>query len=122
MLEQNKSNKLKRDRAVVRWDVSKEIHMRPPSETATDAPVPDKVQTPMVSATERAMGWGTYLWRTKQLQGNVLTVIDASFTGQQNKAVKDLIKSYFRDGLTSAQKYFFDGVCETSTWPEYSDD
>lgn len=34
------------------------------------------------------------------LEGKVLTIIDASMTGTQNKAIKDLIKVAFSDQLT----------------------
>lgn len=38
--------------------------------------------------------------QVKFLQGKVLTIIDASITGTQNKAIKDLINRAFSEQLT----------------------
>lgn len=74
----------------------------------------------MISTTERAMDWELYLYTMKQLQGNILTVLDAAFTeGPQKKATKDLIKGYFRARLSDSRRFFFEGIRENGTWPEY---
>lgn len=78
---------------------------------------------PMISPTERAMDWEFYLHTMKELQGNILTLLDASFPeGRQGKAVKDLVKQSFRERITRSNHFFFDGVCTDETKPEYNTD
>lgn len=95
----------------------------PTQKLAADYKAGKGPSVPMISPTQRAMDWEFYLFTVKQLQGNVLTVLDAAFTeGTQSKAIKDLVKGYFRTRLVESQKFFFDGVCVNETWPEWSEE
>lgn len=47
-----------------------------------------------------SLGYTQIESQIKFLQGKVLTVIDASVTGTQNKAIKDLVKRAFSEQLT----------------------
>lgn len=49
---------------------------------------------------EVKLGYTSIEPQIRFLQGKVLTIIDASIIGSQNKAVKDLIKRVFSEQLT----------------------
>ena len=48
-------------------------------------------------------------WELGNLIGRVLTIIDASIIGQQNKAIKDLVKQEFRFTFNDFQREASEG-------------
>lgn len=75
--------------------------------------------TMLVTDDKITVGLSTVTCQTLQLMGEVLTIIDASiFDKQQNKAVKDLIKSrfYSRNGKMTREAVEAAGI----DWEEFT--
>lgn len=66
--------------------------------------------TKQLSVAPYPMVENTYVFRTKNLAGRILTIIDSALPeGSQNKSVKALIKKEFREELNNAWHVFHAG-------------
>lgn len=59
---------------------------------------------------ERALSHSFLMDSFRKLMGRTLTIIDASTTGTQNKAMKDLIRATFSEEMGFAADWAFDQV------------
>jgi hypothetical protein len=59
-------------------------------------------------ASERLLTHGFLMDTMRKLMGKTLTIIDASVSGPQNKAMKDLVRGTFSDEMGFAAEWAFD--------------
>jgi hypothetical protein len=67
---------------------------------------------------ERLLTHGFIMDTMRKLMGRTLTIIDASTSGQQNKAMKDLIRGIFSDEMEFAAEWGFEQNAIMSLIPE----